>query len=215
MNLAKGLERRLERLFENTPGRVFGGRLHPSELAGRLAREADLARFRHDAGPATANRYTIRIGPREGDLDFSVLQEEMQGVLADFAIEEGLRLEGPPIVKVEIDPEISPGQMKVDHAVVEGPLEPWARLIGETAHEVGNNRAIVGRGAEADVAVAHDDISRRHALLFRKASRTWLQDLQSANGTYVEGKRVGKRPKPITHGMMIRLASHEFRFLET
>ena len=43
MGLARGIERRLERLVDGLAARLFRGRIHPVELGALLIREADLA----------------------------------------------------------------------------------------------------------------------------------------------------------------------------
>lgn len=49
---------------------------------------------------------------------------------------------------------------------------------------------VIGRAAEADIAVAADEISRRHALVKPTPDGLAVEDLGSSNGTYVNGKRV-------------------------
>ncbi|HEU4894507.1 MAG TPA: FHA domain-containing protein, partial [Acidimicrobiia bacterium] len=67
---------------------------------------------------------------------------------------------------------------------------------------------------DADVVAPHDDISRRHALLHRERGQAFVTDLASANGTTVDGSRVGEDPVPIEQGSMLTLGSHRYRFVE-
>ncbi len=49
----------------------------------------------------------------------------------------------------------------------------------------------LGRGSDCDVALADDSyVSQRHARLYRKDGRVWLEDLGSTNGTYLNAKPV-------------------------
>jgi hypothetical protein len=41
-----------------------------------------------------------------------------------------------------------------------------------------------------------------------------VRDLGSANGTTVDGVRLGEEPFPVSNGSMIGLASHRYHFLE-
>jgi len=41
----------------------------------------------------------------------------------------------------------------------------------------------------------HKDISRHHCLLSINPPEVWVQDLGSKNGTYVNGEKVGQRPR--------------------
>lgn len=49
---------------------------------------------------------------------------------------------------------------------------------------------IAGRSSEADLVLADDAVSRKHARFFGRRGRTWLRDLGSRNGTLVNGKAV-------------------------
>jgi two-component system cell cycle response regulator len=48
----------------------------------------------------------------------------------------------------------------------------------------------IGRSSSADVHVSHEGLSRLHARLSRVDDAFVIEDLQSANGTYVRGQRV-------------------------
>lgn len=215
MNLVRGLERRLERLLEGVAGRVFSGRLHPTEIAGRLAREADFARFEHDSGPATANHYTLLVNAKDLDGDPADLERSLTEELERYTADQGLRLEGPCRVRVEASDRVTPGHLACHAEVVPGPLKAWAKLIAQgTSLEIGHNRAIVGRGEEADVVIPIQSVSRQHALIWREGGRAYIADLRSANGTLLDGKRVGETPAPLDPGSMIVFAAQPFRWME-
>lgn len=215
MDIVRSLERRLERIFERSTSRFFGGRLHPSELAGRIAREADLARYDHDAGPATANRYRIELNPADLTSDTRTIEAEMEHVLATVAAENGLRLEGPPTVTIELSDKVATGQMAIGHSIEVGPQSSWARLVGNEKVELGPNRIIVGRAGDADITLPFEDVSRQHALVFRDAAGSHLADLDSSNGTFLDGVRIGSEPVTLPHGSMVGFATHQYRFLES
>ncbi len=215
MKLARSLERRLERLFEGAAGRVFSGRLHPTEMAGRIAREADLSRYRHESGPATANKYLLTVSPSDLDVDPSALEQKLEMALAEHAANVGLLFEGPPTVRIVTSADVPQGQFSCTPSVEPGPLPPWARLTGSgTTVEIGANRVIIGRSEEADVVLPYDNVSRKHALIWRSEGRSWIRDLGSSNGTSVDGATVGEQPVPLGSGSVLSLAGHRFRFLE-
>jgi len=215
MSLARSLERRLERLFEGTTGRVFSGRLHPSEIAGRIAREADLSRYRHESGPATANKYLLTVNPDDLDVDPSALERKLEVALAEHAAGVGLLFEGPPTVRITASEEVAPGQFSCTPSVESGPLPPWARLTGAgTSLEIGANRVTIGRSEEANIVLPYDNVSRKHALIWRSEGRSWIRDLGSSNGTAVDGVAVGDQPVALVSGAVVSLAGHRYRFLE-
>ncbi len=214
MNIARGLERRLERLFERSAKRVFSGQVHPSELAERIAREADLARFEHLSAPATANQYVLTLNPGDVEGDVESLIHDLERELSGYAGEAGLRLEGPPRVTLETSERVAPGQFTCTHQIITGPQPAWARLVGADTREIGPNRAIVGRSDEADIVLASEEVSRRHALVWRSGGSAWIKDLNSANGTTVDLSPVGSDPIRLEHGSMLIFGSSSYRFLE-
>ena len=215
MNVVRGFERRLERLLEGMAGKVFSGRLHPSEIAGRLAREADFARFDHETGPATANLYTLIVHPADLTTDPAHLEESLTAELERYTTDEGLRLEGPCRVVIDTDEGVPQGNLVCHVEVAPGLPVPWARLVsGDESFEVGRNRALVGRSDTADVVLPYDEVSRRHALIWREGGRAWVIDLGSANGTTLDGHPVSRSPRSVEQGSVVGFAGHGFRWAE-
>jgi hypothetical protein len=202
----------VERLLGSLAARVFSGRLHPSEMAARLAREADLARFEHDTGVGSANVYRMVLNPRDLGGEASQLELSLAEEVERHAADEGLRLEGPVEVSIAASAEVPPGTIQCHVEVLPGPERPWAVLAAaQQRHHIARNRSLVGRSG-ADVSLAHEDISRRHALIWRQGGRSWIRDLGSANGTTVDGKTVGDTPVPLEDGSAVGIASHRYRF---
>lgn len=54
---------------------------------------------------------------------------------------------------------------------------------------------IVGRARECDLCLAVAHLSRRHARLFFESGALWVEDLGSANGTFLNGKRLAGRAR--------------------
>ena len=68
--------------------------------------------------------------------------------------------------------------------------------------------AVIGRGAAADVSIPDPSISRRHALARLEGKTVVLEDLGSANGTYLNGAAVRSATRA-EHGDMIRFGAVE------
>ena len=215
MKVVRRLERSLESLLEGFSGRVFSGRLHPTEIAARLAREADLARFDGETGPATANTYTIAVNPRDLSLKSPALERALERDVADYAAEEGLRLEGPVRVELKSAPVIPVGGLACTVGVEPGPPVTWALLKSEgAALGVGRNRALVGRSPSADVVLAHDRVSRRHALIWRSGGKAQVADLGSSNGTTLDGAPVEPGGAALRSGSVVAFGGAPYRFVE-
>lgn len=214
MKIARSLERQLERLFEGPARRVFSGQIHPAELAEGISREADLARYQHLTGPATANAYQVLLNPRDLESDPSPIESQLEHVLDIFCATNGLRLEGPARVSLTADPSTPAGQFRCDHDIRPGPLRPWGRLSGDINHDIGPNRAMIGRGDDCDVTIASGEVSRRHAVVYREHGQVFVTDLDSSNGTLVDGVRVRSGPTRLVSGSVLTLAASRFRFLQ-
>jgi hypothetical protein len=213
MKLARELERRLEAALDGLSGRLFRGGLHSSELAARIAREAELAEFDTVAGPATANRFVLHLHPSNLTTNAGTeLSAQLARAFAEHSADRGWRLQGPVAVSVQEDGSIAPGAVRCEASVVPGPLAPWARLKGAASYDIGPNRALAGRGADCDVSINLPEVSRHHAIIFRQDGQAYVTDLESVNGTAIDGQRVGRIPMPLNSGSILTLAGHDLRF---
>ena len=71
-------------------------------------------------------------------------------------------------------------------------------------------KATVGRGAECDVVLDDDSVSRRHAELARDERGLYrVRDLDSANGTFLDGTRLGKDAVRVREGATLRFGDVE------
>ena len=61
----------------------------------------------------------------------------------------------------------------------------------------------IGRSAECEVSLQDSHVSRVHARCFPESGQWWLEDLNSSNGTYVNGERVSR--VPLHTGTTVRL----------
>jgi DNA-binding winged helix-turn-helix (wHTH) protein len=68
---------------------------------------------------------------------------------------------------------------------------------GQT-HLLYDGENVVGRGGNSAVVIQNDTISRRHAVITVENDAFSILDLDSRNGTYVDGKRIGSAPVTVT-----------------
>ncbi len=88
-----------------------------------------------------------------------------------------------------------------------------ARLVelpDRQVHAIGATPLVVGRDPEADVRVAGDDISRRHAYFLRTPQGIVVVDT-STNGTFVNGERV-QAERLLAAGDTLQIGGRSFVF---
>ena len=79
--------------------------------------------------------------------------------------------------------------------------------------ELGAGPVAVGRDGSADVVIDDDSLSRRHFIIQREGDQYLLKDLNSQNGTWVDGERAGITP--LHHHDCILAGRTLFLFSET
>jgi two-component system, NtrC family, sensor kinase len=80
--------------------------------------------------------------------------------------------------------------------------------------ELGDNPVAVGRGDTADVCVQDQSLSRRHFLITRAGDKYLLEDLNSQNGTWVDGRRAAGMATTLKHHDCIAAGQTLFLFSE-
>lgn len=65
----------------------------------------------------------------------------------------------------------------------------------------------LGRESTNDIVMDQPTVSRNHARIFYNARGYWIQDLGSANGTFVNGLRIDQQPRALENGQRIQLGS--------
>jgi type II secretory pathway predicted ATPase ExeA len=71
-------------------------------------------------------------------------------------------------------------------------------------------RLLIGRSEHNDIAITSKFISRHHALLVHHGNATFLMDLNSTNGTFVNSKRISNHV--LIHDDVITLGHHRIKF---
>jgi len=68
---------------------------------------------------------------------------------------------------------------------------------------IASGRTVLGRDYTCDVRLAGDQMSRQHAEIVKESAMIVIADLNSMNGTYVDGRRVTRAP--IDEGSVVRI----------
>jgi non-ribosomal peptide synthetase component F len=102
-------------------------------------------------------------------------------------------------------------QHNLEHLGAEEQAHLLVRTDGETGilHLLGR-LTMIGRMPDNDVHIDAEFISRHHAVALRAGAKTVIEDLNSTNGTYVNGQRVSRCT--LKDGDLVTLGNTEFRF---
>lgn len=211
-------EAHIQRLIEGGFARLFAGRLHPREVAIRLARAMeDEAVVAADGAMRAPDVYLVRLHP----LDHRAIIESGEDVttrlsdeLVELARASGLRLARRPDVRLLADETVSPHEVEIaaQHAptnrettqamplarlqdVVREAEERQATLIVNGDRHVTLDKPVVNLGRQRDNDIIIDDptVSRHHAQIRLRFGSYVLFDLGSRGGTTVNGYRVQER----------------------
>lgn len=215
VGIARNLEKRLERFADGLSAAVFRGRMQPVDLANRLVRQADLMVTDDATGPSIPNQFDVTVSDSDLDpaLDATQLTTELTRTLTATATERGWRIGGPISIQLTTDSSVGRGSIKCAATASPAPLSPWGELSehrGDRSFALGDNRCVVGRAATADVRLDEVEISRQHAVVFREGGRLWIADLNSGNGTSINGKPVTTEPVEIGSGDMLSFGPTTF-----
>ena len=209
-------EQRLERLVEGAFSKGLRGGLQPVEIGRRLTREMDLLRRVGVRGLIAPNFFVVTLSPQDAERFRSfvdVLARELGDAAREHARTENYSFVGPVEVEVHLDEGLRAGRFTVEAEVAEGAdgmpagslvLPDGSRVVLEA------EPVVIGRLPECAVVLSDPNVSRRHAEVRRQGSDVVVVDLQSTNGTRVNGVPV--RERPLADGDEITVGTTTLRF---
>jgi serine/threonine protein kinase len=98
--------------------------------------------------------------------------------------------------------------------LVDGGAEPRAFTLDKESNLIGRADPHGQIFPEVDLTPldGQTKVSRRHARIYRQGTSYFIEDLSSANGTYVNGNHLmPKHPHPLSDGDMVRLGETQMR----
>jgi pSer/pThr/pTyr-binding forkhead associated (FHA) protein len=79
-------------------------------------------------------------------------------------------------------------------------------------YNMNKERYTVGRLPDNDIRIDNPAVSGHHSLIINILNDSFLEDLNSTNGTYVNGKLIKKHA--LQHGDVITVGHHQLRFVD-
>ena len=189
----QGFERRLERLVEGTFNKAFRSGLQPVEIGHRLVRVLDNGRTLGVSGRFVApNNIGVYLSPDDAKRfeSFSdALARELAEAARQHAREETYQFLGPVTVTLVSDDSLKRGAFDVVGEIAEGAGGQVGSLVLPDGRRVrlGEHPTVLGRNSDCTVPLADPRASRRHAEIRATADGFLVVDLDSMNGTKVNG----------------------------
>ena len=214
----QSIERRLERMVDGVFTRRSQGSIRPIELGRRLVREMDDHRSVDVKGRRIVpNDFTIMLSPadREGFSDIEItLTTELAEAAKEYAREEGYHFMGPVAVRLSADAKTKNGRFNVTSLLKQGAGgSAMASIVLPSGQRISLNQGTVsvGRLPECTISINDSNISRKHAEMRQTAGEYLVVDLNSTNGTLVNGIRITGQQR-LNEGDIISFGSTHVRF---
>ena len=210
-------ERRLERMVEGVFARAFRSGLRPVELGRRLVREMDDNRSVDVRGRTIVpNHFEILLSPQDKER-FAEIHDTLLRELCDAAREhardEGYTFLGPVEVELSVDDRMVTGAFQIEGRMREGAGGSGAgSLVLPTGERVvlGEQVITIGRMPECNIVLADPNVSRTHAEIRPHGTGYAVIDLDSTNGTKVNGVRV--KQQELNDGDELAFGNTRIRF---
>lgn len=219
MGLLDNLEQRLDQIVNGSFSKAFKSEVQPVELGAALQQEIDNRAATINGQTVVPNIFIIELGPIDHQrlaTYFNTLSIEL-GVLADsYTNEQRYSAVDLAHITFDLDQSLetgvfrirSTGAMRPEGAVVptsefqsttpQMPKEAFTSaatpyLTSVTGEEFKITKSVtnVGRGIEADIQIDDTSVSRLHCSIVL-GSEVLIRDLDSTNGTVVDGTRASE-----------------------
>ena len=193
----KRIEQKLEKLVEGTFTRVFPSSVKPIELGKRIRRVLEDKKTIGVQGQIIIpNRYVISLSLKDLENIESIqesIQREISSSIRDHANDENYHFQGTLTVEIFSNSSLKTGSIEVDGLFEEnkGGFPPGS-LIDENGERliITEQKLSIGRDTKSTMQVVDVEVSRNHAEIRLLNTSFVLIDLQSTNGTFVNGQRV-------------------------
>lgn len=206
----RNLEMRLEKLVEGAFGKLFPANAHPVEIAKAVLRTMDRDAVKGVRETLAPNKYIIKISGVDYERLSGIIgkvTDEIVNAVIERSTERGYTLTAKPSVDFEKS-RVRKGEVFVEASfsalmgdgnramVSERPASQGICILFTNGGRAGDKvfpstvPFMLGRAADCEIKVPDPMASRRHALIERRGSSFWVQDLESKNGTYVFNEAV-------------------------
>jgi len=212
------IEQACAQFIERTFAKSFPSDVEPAQIARKLVATMEAQTRGEDGRPSAPSVYAVYVSTA----DFERLEEHREyleeawiDLLRDLAAKVGIAfVDGDPRVTMSARPSVPLGAIAIEvgdaaRASAQFALRMIKGLPVDGVYSItGTTR--VGRGDESEIVLLDPSVSRAHAIVEFDAGEPVVRDLDSTNGTYVNGRRV--RVESLQDGDELRFGNTRMRF---
>jgi Protein of unknown function (DUF3662)/FHA domain len=197
VNFFERMEQACAAFVERTFAKTFPADLEPAQVARKLVSTME-AQTRGEDGHLTAPAaYTVNLSPPDYERLFEhrkYLERAWAELVADLAAKVGVTfLDGEPQVTMAERASLPLGAIAIEAAAPQREAQFSLRMVKgvppDGVYSI-QGTARVGRSEESEIVLVDASVSRHHAVVEIEAGVPFVRDLDSTNGTFVNGRRV-------------------------
>ncbi|GAA1955192.1 DUF3662 and FHA domain-containing protein [Microbacterium deminutum] len=181
--------------------KTFRSGIQPVEIASALRSELDkkAAVVSRDRILAP-NTFTVRLSPADNEKMAALgeaLGDELDTLVHKHAKAQGYSFAGPVSITIRSDDQLSTGTLRVESSTAQGRVA-WRGIIDVEGkrHPLVKSRTVIGRGSDADITISDAGTSRKHVEILWDGERAMVRDMNSTNGTMLDGRKVVEAALP-------------------
>lgn len=230
MGLLDKFENRMDKLVNGAFAKAFKSEVQPVEIAAQLQKDLDeRAAVVKRSRTVVPNVFVVSLSENDyerlnqfGD----TLCAELAQIVSEYAFEQRYTFLGKVAVQLSMDPKLTTGIFHTTSQTVsdDTPQQPVAAAVPQAVSRtvyrprvtVGTQEfllpgatTVFGRGKDVDIRLEDPGASRRHAQISLEPTPT-ITDLNSTNGTYVDGQRITTHA--LVDGSSIRMGATQLTF---
>jgi hypothetical protein len=219
VGLLDNLEQRLDRIVNGSFSKAFKSEVQPVELGAALQQEIDNRADTITGQTVVPNIFIIELGPVDHErlaTYFETLGAELGSLADSYSSEQRYTTVDAAQVTFDIDQELETGVFRIRSTAAKRSIDtiapssvvqdstpqmpltvftpeatPYLTSVTGEEFKISKSITSIGRGIEADIQIDDTSVSRLHCEIVL-GSDVLIRDLNSTNGTVVDGNRASE-----------------------